>query len=119
MGELQPASGLTMDLLALLGQVPGQGALWSHAGAELNLNLVAWPVGAGVAEHTNTEVEVLIIGVAGEGIVTIGSEEHVIRPGRVTLVPKGVSRAIHSRSPRFAYLSVHRSRPGLQPAPRA
>jgi quercetin dioxygenase-like cupin family protein len=107
-----------MDLPAHLGRTEGQGALWTHAGADLNVNLVAWPSGAGVAEHVNQEVDVLIIGVEGEGAVAVAGHEHLIRPGRVVLIPKGARRAIQSRSPRFAYLSVHRSRGGLRPTPR-
>ncbi|HZO79639.1 MAG TPA: hypothetical protein VFB39_16490 [Solirubrobacteraceae bacterium] len=107
-----------MDLFALLGGTDGQGAVWSHVGDELNVNLVAWSQGSGVAEHVNREVEVLIIGVQGDGIVAVDGQEHAIRPASVVLIPKGASRTILSRSPRFAYLSVHRRRPGLWPSPR-
>jgi hypothetical protein len=34
-------------------------------GHDLNANFVVWPAGAGVAEHVNHEVEVLIVGMEG------------------------------------------------------
>jgi hypothetical protein len=39
-----------VDLQALLARVPEQGPLWTHVGDDLNVNLIAWPAGAGVAE---------------------------------------------------------------------
>src|SRR5579884_2130573 len=100
------------DLRALLASAAGQGPVWTHLGPELNVNLLVWPAGAGVAEHVNHEVEVLLVGVEGEGLVTVAGEEQEIRPGVLVAIPPGAHRAIQSRSPRFAYLSIHRRRAG-------
>ncbi len=45
----------------------GTGALWAMAGSDLNATLLAWPPGHEVAEHANTEVDVLLV-VLGGGV---------------------------------------------------
>jgi quercetin dioxygenase-like cupin family protein len=113
-----PDAQCPVDLHALLTQVAGQGSLWSYAGDDLQVNVVAWPEGGGVGEHRNDEVEVLILGIEGIGIVRVNGEDHELEPGQFLIMPKGSYRSIRSRSPRFSYLSVHRRRDGLWPAPR-
>jgi quercetin dioxygenase-like cupin family protein len=108
-----------VDLHALVARVQGQGPLWTYAGDDLNVNLVVWPAGAGVGEHVNREVEVLMIGVEGNGLVTVAGQEHTLHPGEVVVIPRGTPRSVVSQSPRFAYLSVHRRRAGMWPASRA
>jgi quercetin dioxygenase-like cupin family protein len=118
MTELPRDENRVLDLHALVARVPGQGPLWTYTGDDLNVNLVVWPAGAGVSEHVNREVEVLLIGVEGNGVVTVGGQEHAVNPGEILVIPRGAPRAIVSQSPRFAYLSVHRRRAGMWPAPR-
>ena len=91
---------------------------WSTRSADLNVNLLHFRAGDGVASHVNAEVDVLLVGVAGEGEVLAGAATYPLRPGRVILIPKGLERATHATSEHFAYLSCHRARPGLMPAPR-
>jgi mannose-6-phosphate isomerase-like protein (cupin superfamily) len=92
------------------------GAQSGHAGEEVNLTLLAWPAGQGVATHINEEVEVVIIVIDGSGRVTIDDTEFEVSAGDALLVPKGCRRAIRSTSDGFAYFSVHRRRPGLMPS---
>jgi mannose-6-phosphate isomerase-like protein (cupin superfamily) len=108
-----------IDLHAIIDRTEGQGALWAHVGDDLNVNLLVWPLGGGVKEHVNAEVEVLLVGMEGAGIVLIDDQPSELRPGSVLVVPKGSRRAIESRSVRFAYLSVHRRRAGLMPTRRS
>jgi quercetin dioxygenase-like cupin family protein len=89
--------------------------VWTHVGDDLNINVVHWPAGGGVAEHVNHEVEVLIVGVVGQGQVTISGQLYAIGPSVLVVIPKGTPRSIQSRSPSFAYLSIHRRRAGLWP----
>ncbi len=91
----------------------------AYAGEELNLNLIVWPESGGVAEHANREVEVLLVGMQGEGLVLVDDQPYPIEPGSLLLIPKGASRSIEARSGGFAYLSIHRRRAGLQPIRRA
>ena len=91
---------------------------WSTQSADLNVNLLVFAAGDGVASHVNGEVDVLFVGVSGEGEIVVGEERFPLQPGRVVLVPKGRERATVARSARFAYLSCHRARKGLMPVPR-
>ena len=57
----------------------------------------------------------LLIGVAGAGLVTVDGEPRPIREGMLLLVPKGARRSTRALSDRFAYLTCHRKRAGLWP----
>ncbi len=91
------------------------GAVWSLVSAELNLNLLHFGDGDGVAPHINNEVDVIGLVIAGEGTLDLDGHQECLQPGRLFFVPKGARRAIQSRSPDFAYLSCHRRRAGLMP----
>jgi quercetin dioxygenase-like cupin family protein len=91
---------------------------WSTRSADLNVNLLHFQAGDGVASHFNAEVDVLLVGVAGEGEVVVGVATYPLRPGRVVLIPKGRERSTRATSEHFSYLSCHRARPGLMPSPR-
>ncbi len=91
------------------------GPQWGYESDDLNLTLLAWQAGEGVAPHVNREVDVVLIAVAGDGEVRVNGAVHVLRPGQALLIPKGVERAIYPTSAQFRYLSVHRRRRGLMP----
>jgi quercetin dioxygenase-like cupin family protein len=91
---------------------------WSTRSADLNVNLLAFRHGDGVASHVNAEVDVLLVGIAGEGEVVVGETTYPLVPGRVVLIPKGQARSIRAVSEQLSYLSCHRTRPGLMPVPR-
>ena len=106
-----------VDLYEELTTGEGAGVIWTlKQGGDLNVNLVRFPVGGGVGEHINEEVDVLIVGVAGRGVATVDGQEHRLRPGTVVFVPKGARRATRSNSDDFAYLTVHRRRGLLSPS---
>ena len=100
---------VTADLLA----GGGRGPLWGLASDDLNATLLAWPGGDGVASHVNSERDVLVIGVAGEGTVTIEGDRFPLRAGTALLVPKGSRRAIEASAQGVRYLTVHLRRDGL------
>jgi quercetin dioxygenase-like cupin family protein len=85
----------------------------------LNVNLIVWDPGEGVVEHVNEEVDVLLVGISGAGIVEVEGREHTLQAGQALIVAKGSRRAIRSTGERFAYLTCHRLRPGLWPQRRA
>ncbi len=101
-----------MDLNEISAGAGGRnGTAWTLAGSEdLNANLVRFQVGRGVGEHVNEDFDVIMVGVAGCGSVTVGEEEHGLRAGLMVFVPKGARRSVRSASDDFAYLSVHRRR---------
>ncbi len=91
------------------------GVIWSlDTSSDLNANLVRFNSGQGVGEHVNDEVEVIVLGISGSGIVTVDREEHALSAGMLVLIPKGARRATVSTSEDFAYLTVHRRRRPLQ-----
>ena len=113
-----------IDLAALAAQATAcesAGAVWSLASSDLNLNLLHFAAGDGVEAHTNNEVDVIGMVIAGEGTLELAERQEHLRPGHLFFIPKGTQRAIHSTSPDFAYLSCHRRRSGLMPtrAPRS
>jgi quercetin dioxygenase-like cupin family protein len=107
-----------VDLAALVRAASASGAVWTHQSEDLNANLLVFTSGEGVAEHVNTEVDVLVIGIAGEGVVAVEGMPRPLRAGYALVIPKGARRGIQSVREPFAYLTCHRRRAGLWPAPR-
>jgi quercetin dioxygenase-like cupin family protein len=106
---------MTVDVRALASS--GSGIVWSHASEDLNLNLMVLDPGAEVAEHINTEVDVLLVAVEGQSAISIDGREESIQAGGLALIPRGARRSIRAGAERFAYLTCHRRRRGLWPAP--
>jgi quercetin dioxygenase-like cupin family protein len=103
------------DLGAIAEVTAVRGPAWTLADRDLNANLIVLDRGQGIAAHVNTEVDVLIVGVAGTGTVTIDGAGYALGAGRTVLVPRGSERGIVAESDRFAYLTVHRARPPMMP----
>ena len=91
------------------------GTAWAYGGTDLNANLLVFTAGEGVATHINTEVDVLLLGIFGEGVVTVDGEGHRVGAGQALVIAKGTQRAIRAVSDPFAYLTCHRRRAGLWP----
>ncbi|MGH2410230.1 MAG: cupin domain-containing protein [Chloroflexota bacterium] len=106
---------VVVDLAALAREPLARQPAWSMQSTDLNANLLVFDGVAGVAEHVNDEVDVLVLAVAGAGVVTIAGADHALSAGQALLIPLGVSRAIHAAGTRFAYLTCHRRRAGLWP----
>jgi mannose-6-phosphate isomerase-like protein (cupin superfamily) len=95
--------------------VTGDGPAWSHSSADLDVNLVRFDGGRGVTLHVNAEVDVLIVVLAGDGLITLDGRERSASAGTVCLIPKGTARALRSAGGPFAYVTCHRRRAGLMP----
>jgi quercetin dioxygenase-like cupin family protein len=104
-----------VDLAALAQESTIRQPVWAYQSADLNVNLLVWDANGGVVEHVNSEVDVLLVGIAGEGLVEVDGTAHPLRAGQALIIPKGVRRAIRSTGGRFAYLTCHRRRAGLWP----
>lgn len=104
-----------VDLLETLRNVSHSGPQWAHESEDLDATFLSWRAGESIAAHVNAEVDVVWIGVAGEGIATINGEEHALRAGVTFLIPKGCERAVEAGAEGLSYLSVHRRRRGLMP----
>lgn len=110
-----PVDG-TLQIRELLAKATERrGTIWTLEGSvDLNANLVRFPAGEGVGEHVNEEVDVLLLGVTGSGMVAIRGREHTLSAGGLLFVPKGVRRRVWSSTDDFAYVSVHRRREPLR-----
>jgi quercetin dioxygenase-like cupin family protein len=104
-----------VELAALARAATAPGAVWTHQSEDLNVNVLVFASGQGVAEHVNDEVDVLVIGIAGAGTVTIDGAHQILRAGHAILIPKGANRGIRSTSDSFSYLTCHCRRGGLWP----
>lgn len=108
------ASG-PVDLAALARHRHGPIPLWAEQSTDLHVNLMRLDPGAGIAEHVNTELDVLLVGVTGEGRVDLAGVRYTLAPGSAILLPKNMRRAIESGDQPFSYLSCHRRRALLWP----
>jgi len=106
----------SVDLGEIAASAVGRtGAIWTLEGSvELNANLVRFHRNRGVVEHINHEVDVIMVGVSGAGVVEVNGEEHPVQNGTMVFVPRGARRSTQAVSANFAYLSVHRRRGPLQ-----
>jgi len=105
-----------VDLAILAHGSAARGPIWTRQSADLNVNLLVFDADDGVVAHVNDEVDVLLVGVAGAGVVAVDGTDHPVGAGQALVIPKGARRAIRAVGGRFAYLSCHRRRAGLWPA---
>ncbi len=62
---------IQVNLIKAAQAATSGGPQWSHESTDLDATLLSWDAGHRIAEHRNAEVDVILIGVEGEGIVTI------------------------------------------------
>ena len=105
-----------VDITAVTAADGTQGALWSRETTDLDVNVVAFPAGSGVAEHVNGEVDVLVVVVAGEGRAEVAGRVHPLAAGVALIIPKGAPRSIRCTAGRLVYLTCHRRRARLTPS---
>lgn len=92
-----------------------KGAVWSLTSADLNLNVVVITDDSPIPRHLNREVDVVVVAVEGQGVVLVDEEEFSLEPPQVLVIPKGSWRSIQPAGVSFAYMTIHRRRPGLWP----
>jgi quercetin dioxygenase-like cupin family protein len=105
-----------VELAAIARAGTAAGAAWTHQSDDLDTNLLVFATGQGVDEHVNDEVDVLLVGIAGEGVVTVDGARRILRPGRALVIAKGTRRGTLALRDPFAYLTCHRRRSGLWPS---
>jgi uncharacterized cupin superfamily protein len=94
---------------------------WSLPGpGDLNVNLVRLGPGRSMAEHTNHQLDIVLVVLAGTGRLVVDDVDCHLGPAVVAQVPKGMTRAILAGAEGMAYLTVHRRRDplGIGPADR-
>ena len=106
-----------MSVVDLTMHSTGFGARWGTETNDLNATLVAWPLGSGVAEHINDEVDVIMVVISGEITVEVDAEAHHLVANNLLVIPKGTRRRVEVTSDKAVYLNVHRRRTlSLKPA---
>jgi quercetin dioxygenase-like cupin family protein len=108
-----------LDLAAVARSDTARGPAATLRSDDLDVNLLVFGADEGVAEHANAEVDVLYVGIAGEGTVTVDGRSYSLRAGQAVLVPKGTRRGDLATTDHFAYLTCHRRRSGLRPTTRS
>lgn len=94
------------------------GALWKLAepGRQLDANLIRLPPRERIDKHTEPDLDVLLLVVAGDGRLGInaaGQTEPLV-DGTLLWLPHGSTRSITAGDTGLSYLTVHRRRPGMQ-----
>jgi quercetin dioxygenase-like cupin family protein len=105
-----------IDIAASLRQATNDGPVWSVNSEQLNVNLLRLPAGDGVAAHTNTELDVVLVIFEGSGELTIDDQTHPLRPGLAVVIPREATRAMRCTAGPLVYLTCHRRRAGLMPS---
>ncbi len=105
-----------IDLAGLARAGTATGPLWTHEGADLDVNLVALDSPGRIEESVNTEVDVLVVGLAGEGVIEVEGRALRLAAEWAVVIPKGARRAIRTTQGRLAYLTCHRRRAELWPS---
>lgn len=104
--------GLThfKDLKRCAGEDLGEGALWGFESQDLDCTLVAWNKGAGVAKHTNDEVDVVMLVLEGRALIELEDKRQELMEGQLLILRKGAPRRIEALSDRVVYLNIHKRR---------
>ena len=105
------AGSMVIDLTTLSGS---GGAIWSLPhGGDLDANLVRLDPGAGIGDHVNNDVDVMVLVQAGSGDLIVDEQVRSLGVGHLALIPKGSLRSIAAGAEGITYLSIHRQRSPL------
>jgi quercetin dioxygenase-like cupin family protein len=113
----QPAVRILADIHELVDdqRVTG-GARWtlSEPGRQLDANLIHLPPGKRIETHTESDLDVLLIVVAGAGTIGTPDDPQSFVEGNLVWLTRGSTRNITAGADGLSYLTVHRRRAGLQ-----
>lgn len=113
----QPTVRVLADVHELIddSRVPS-GARWTLAesGRQLDANLIHLPAGQRVDTHTEPDLDVILIVVAGAGTIGTPDGEQSLADGNLVWLPCGSTRNITAGDKALSYLTIHRRRAGLQ-----
>jgi quercetin dioxygenase-like cupin family protein len=113
----QPMTRILADVHALVNDpVVPAGARWTltEPGRQLDANLIHLPPGHCVDTHTEPDLDVVLVVVAGGGAVGTPDDPRPLADGNLVWLPRGSTRNITAGQDGLSYLTVHRRRPGLQ-----
>lgn len=101
--------------LAAHPEAPLPRVAWTHLGDDLAVNVIALNPGERIEPHVNTAVEVLLVVVSGDGVVTIDGRDMPVQAGHLLVIGKGAGRGIRAGAERLVYATCHRRRDPLLP----
>lgn len=118
MSELiEPEPRLLADLDWVLAQSAptASGALWrlAETDRQLDANLIRLRPEQTVELHQEPDVDVLLLPLAGDGVLRTDSDAIALVPHALVWLPHGSRRSLEAGSEGLAYLTVHRKRAGL------
>ena len=92
--------------------------MWSVSPDGFHANLVVLEAQGRIGAHRNDAVDVLVVVLGGDGILTVDGGAVVLGLGAAMLVPLGAERSIEAGGGGLRYLSVHAQRAPLTVAAR-
>lgn len=92
------------------------GVVWrlAEAGRQLDANVVNLPAGKRIDTHTEPDLDVLVVVVAGSGTLTAEDGPLPLTPGALVWLPRGSTRSLTAGADGLSYLTTHGRRPGMQ-----
>ncbi|MEU4490483.1 hypothetical protein AB0H94_37415 [Streptomyces purpurascens] len=92
------------------------GALWrlAESGRQLDANLIRIPPRGRIDTHTEPDLDVLLLVVAGDGTLGPAADPQALAPGTLVWLPHGSERSLVAGTSGLSYVTVHRRRPGMQ-----
>jgi quercetin dioxygenase-like cupin family protein len=115
--EKPAVARMLCDVRALTGKVPEPaGILWklAESGRQLDANLVRLPAKGHIGLHTDPDLDVLVLVVAGDGVLDAPEGTVSLAEGVLLWLPHCSTRSITAGPEGLAYVTVHRRRPGMQ-----
>ncbi len=104
-----------MIIIQGLTALGSQGAVWGTESEDLDATLVRWEEGRGVTAHIGKEVDVVMVVLAGTGIVRVDSESQGAAAGTVIVIPKGSEREVRAGQGGLTYVNVHKRKRKMLP----
>ncbi|MFI2204299.1 hypothetical protein ACH47Z_26650 [Streptomyces sp. NPDC020192] len=103
--------------LAEAPPLPG-GVLWklTESGRQLDANVVRLGPGRQVTAHTEPQLDVMLLVIAGDGVLGAGPSDasQPLAEGALAWLPHGAARSITAGAAGLTYVTVHRRRPGMR-----
>ncbi|MEV0115842.1 hypothetical protein AB0H77_21775 [Streptomyces sp. NPDC050844] len=100
------------------GQITVAWSLSGHA-RDLDANVIRLAPGAGIGEHTEATLGVLVTVLHGKGELRTPDGSWPLTPGALVWLPAGTTRSVQAADAGLVYTTAHRRRPplGISPAP--
>ncbi|MFV0372753.1 DUF2249 domain-containing protein [Microbacterium sp.] len=103
------------DTAALAALADAAGSIWQldPAHRDLDSNVIALPPGGEIRRHDGPDLDVLILILAGDGVLETEREPIVLTPGELIWLPRTATRRFRAGADGIRYLTVHQRKPTL------